>query len=89
MGFLKKLIKKLDPKAKICEEEIIRVWEEVVGGPAAKHSNPVQIKRSVLVVDVKNSALLYEMASNKKNILKKFKLGSGLLKLKDIRFRIR
>lgn len=84
---LKKVIEKMGKK-RPGEEEIADAWIEAVGNAAARHSRPVLLKKSVLVVNVDGSAWLYQLSTGKREILEK--LGSALKKktVKGIRFRI-
>jgi predicted nucleic acid-binding Zn ribbon protein len=85
---LKKVLKDLKKKGRLTEEEMAAAWEGAAGSRAAKHTKPVSIRRSVLVVNVDGSPWLYELTTRKKDILAK--LGGAIKhkKIKGIRFRI-
>jgi predicted nucleic acid-binding Zn ribbon protein len=85
---LKKTMKKLVSPSKPSEEAVRFLWGDAVGAAAAKHSNPVAIKRSELVVDVDGSSWLYELTLKKKTILKALDGKFGKKKIKNLRFRI-
>lgn len=82
------VLKGLVKKGRPTEEDIAAAWEAAVGKNAARHTNPVALKRSVLVVIVDVSAWLYELSTKKKDILVKLEEVLGARKVKDIRFRI-
>ncbi|HPM42415.1 MAG TPA: DciA family protein [Candidatus Omnitrophota bacterium] len=84
---LKNVIEKMGKK-RPGEEEISEAWAEAAGNAAARHSRPVALKKSVLVVNVDGSGWLYELSVSRREILARL---GGLIKkkkIKDIRFRI-
>ncbi len=87
-GVLKNIIQDIGKKDRFTQEEIVDIWNTAVGKRAAKHSNPVSLKKTELFVTVDGSGWLYELTTKKREILKKLE---GKLKgksLKSIRFRI-
>lgn len=86
-GILKNVIKKISKK-RPSEIEIWDAWERAVGGAAARHSRPVSLQKSVLIVNVDMSTWLYELSTAQGEILKKLSLALKKNKVKDIRFRI-
>ncbi|MFA6141993.1 MAG: DUF721 domain-containing protein [Candidatus Omnitrophota bacterium] len=85
---VKNVIKKMSGGSRPGKEEIEKMWGEAAGEAATKHSRPVSLKRSVLVVNVDGSSWLYELTTKKRDIIKKLGLGSPGRSIKDIRFRI-
>ena len=85
---LKGVIKDLSGKERFGEEEIVEAWEAAAGTAAAKHSKPVSFKNATVVVNVDRSGWLYELAVQKKEILKKLEERLQGKKIKDIRLRI-
>lgn len=85
---LKKVIKKIGPKGRFTEEEIARVWARAAGKKAAKHTRPVSLRKSVLLVNVDGSGWLYELTTKKREMLKKLAGGVAGKKIKEIRLRI-
>ena len=64
-------------------------WAAAVGNRAAGHTRPVAFKKGVLVVVTENSAWLYKMTMEKRDIAKKFNENyKGRTKLTGIRFRV-
>ncbi len=49
-------------------EKIMRLWPEIFDGPAEKHTAPVRLENGVLTVNVNNSAWLYQLTLEKRNI---------------------
>ena len=85
---LKETLKKLISPSRPSEEGVMIVWGAAAGCDAAKHSKPVAIKKSELVVSVDSSSWLYEMTLRKKAILKGLEGKFGKKVIKNIRFRI-
>lgn len=84
---LKNVIEKMEKK-RPSEEEIADAWVEAAGNAAARHSLPVLLKKSVLVVNVDGSGWLYQLSTAKRAILGKLGASVKKKKIKDIRFRI-
>ncbi len=57
------------PKEILFEEDIKKIWEEMVGKQAAKHSRPTSIRKGKLTVLVTNSSWLYELSTKKQELL--------------------
>jgi predicted nucleic acid-binding Zn ribbon protein len=71
------------------EEEIIAAWAEIVGDFFARHSRPVRLHQGVLVVNVLQPTVLYELDRQWKSvILAKLKTRFGGKLLKELRFRV-
>lgn len=85
---IKGLISSLGSKERLSEEDIAAAWTDAVGAKSAKHSRPVSLKKSGLVVNVDGSGWLYELTIKKKDILEKLAGSLKGKKIKDIRFRI-
>lgn len=85
---LKATLKKLVSPSRPSAEGVRILWEEAAGEAAAKHSRPVTMKRSELLVDVDGSAWLYELTMKKKQLLKGLEGKFGKKSIKNIRFRI-
>lgn len=64
-------------------------WREAVEKEAKGHAAPVNFKRGILTVIVKDSVWLYKLTLEKKNILTRFNEHyAGRVKARDIRFRV-
>jgi len=85
---LKETLKKLVSPSRPSEEGVLILWEAAAGTAAAKHSKPIDIKKSELIVSVDSSSWLYEMTMRKKAILKSLEGKFGKKVIKNIRFRI-
>jgi len=77
----------------LTEEKIAALWKAVAGARAARHSRPVRLKQSQMIVLVDGSSWLYELTLRRKVIIERLgkklsKLTGGKSALKDIRFRI-
>lgn len=87
-GLLKDVIKNLSGKDRLGAEEITEAWRSAAGEDAARHSKPVSLKKSTVVVNVDSSGWLYELTIKKKEILRKLEEVLKGKKVKDIRLRI-
>jgi predicted nucleic acid-binding Zn ribbon protein len=86
---LVQLAPKLGLETRLREEEIIAAWAEIVGDFFARHSRPVHLHQGVLVVNVLQPTILYELDRQWKSlILTKLKTRFGGRLLKELRFRV-
>lgn len=85
---LKDALNKLSSPARPTEEAMALLWEAAAGSDAAKHSKPVAIKKSELLVNVDGSSWLYELTLRKKKTLQALEGKFGKKNIKNIRFRI-
>ena len=63
-------------------------WSDVVGPQLAKDSCVGNVRRGVLEVTVRNSAVVQELTFQKKRILREITAAIPELKVRDIRFRV-
>jgi predicted nucleic acid-binding Zn ribbon protein len=84
---LKRLLRKLGLSERLNEQEIQAAWREIVGDFLADHSLPVSMRDGVLIVQVIQPAVRYELdRSWKRNIL--CKLQARFQKtVREVRFR--
>jgi predicted nucleic acid-binding Zn ribbon protein len=76
-------------EARLREEEIFSAWSEIVGEFFTRHSRPVRLHQGLLVVNVLQPTVLYELDRQWKTvILSKLKKRFGARLIKDLRFRI-
>ena len=68
-------------------EEIRSVWNEIAG-PMGPQSLPGSIRRGVLEVFVRNSAVLQELTFSKKQLLTQLQKTLPNQSIKDLKFRI-
>lgn len=85
---LKKLLRKLGLTERLNEQEIRAAWREIVGGFLAEHSLPVSIRDGVLIVQVVQPAVRYELdRSWKRDILRKLQTRFDAKAVREVRFR--
>jgi predicted nucleic acid-binding Zn ribbon protein len=76
-------------ETRLREEEIFSAWSEIVGEFFARHSRPVRLHQGLLVVNVLQPTVLYELDRQwKPLILSKLKKRFGGRLIKELRFRI-
>jgi predicted nucleic acid-binding Zn ribbon protein len=84
---LKKLVRKLGLTERLNEQEIRAAWREIVGDFLAEHSLPVSVRDGVLIVQVIQPAVRYELdRSWKQNILRKLQARFGARTVREVRF---
>lgn len=85
---LQNVIENLSGKGRVTEEEILEIWKKAVGEKMARHSKPVSIRKSVLLVNVDGSGWLYELTIKKREIMGRLEGKFRGKQLKGLRFRI-
>ena len=85
---LERLTKKLGIEKKMQEQNLLLVWDEVVGKQICRHARPANIRRGRLTVKVENSGYIQQYSFLKEEIKKKLneKLGKNLVR--EIVFRV-
>ena len=63
-------------------------WQQAVGKTFSGHTRAGNMRRGVLEIIVRNSAILQELTFQKKQLLKKMAEINGDQKIKDLRFRV-
>ena len=85
---LKKLLPKLGLTERLNEQEVQDAWKGIVGDFLAEHSIPISLKDGIVIVQVLQPTVRYELDRTwKKDILAKLKARFGAKTIKDIRFR--
>jgi len=85
---LKKLLRKLGLTERLNEQEIRGAWREIVGDFLAEHSLPVSMRNGVLIVQVIQPAVRYELdRSWKRDILRKLQARFDAKIVREVRFR--
>jgi predicted nucleic acid-binding Zn ribbon protein len=85
---LKKLLHKLGLTERLNEQEIQAAGREIVGDFLARHSLPVSVRDGVLIVQVIQPAVRYELdRSWKQSILRKLQMRFGAKTVCEVRFR--
>jgi len=69
-GVIKNLIETFE-KREESETSIIKAWGKAVGEKATKHTKPEALTSGKLTVTVANSAWLYKLSCEKKEIIRK------------------
>jgi len=71
------------------EQEIQEAWAAIVGDFLAQHSRPTALKNGVLIVQVLQPSVHYELERVwKSEVLQKLKARFGARALREIRFRL-
>jgi predicted nucleic acid-binding Zn ribbon protein len=63
-------------------------WQEAAGAKLGEHSRPGNVRRGVLEVIARNSAVVQELAFRKKKLLEELKRLAPDQKIRDLRFRV-
>jgi len=85
---LKKLLPRLGLTERLNEKEVQDAWLEVVGEFLAQHSTPASLKDGILVVQVLQPTVRYELdRSWKPEVLKKLQDRFGKKAIREVRFR--
>lgn len=85
---LKATLNKLGLKERLDDELIAASWGDMVGAFLATQSQPVELRRKVLLVQVLQPAIHYSLVRVKAEILSRLQQRFGADKIKDLRFRI-
>lgn len=85
---LKKLLPKLGLTERLNEQEVQSTWREIVGDFLAEHSAPVSMRAGVLIIQVLQPTVRYELDRTwKPEILRKLKARFGAKTINEVRFR--
>jgi len=86
---LDQLAPKLGLESRLRQEEIVAVWVEIVGDFFARHSRPTKLHQGILIVNVLQPTVLYELDRQwKALILTRLKGRFGGKLIKELRFRL-
>ena len=86
---LERLAPKLGFESRLREEEISAAWTEIVGDFFARHSRPTKLHQGMLIVNVLQPTVMYELNRQWKSlILSKLKERFGGKMIREIRFRL-
>lgn len=84
-----KVMQNLGLKERLTEAQMRDFWKEMVGEFIASHSTPSKLHNGVLIVQVLQPTVMYELDRQwKPQILKKLKAEFGAKTIREIRFRI-
>lgn len=87
-GVVKSVIERLDKQSNPTSDDIAKIWKEIAGEKAFRHSRPNSLRKKRLVINVDASAWLYELTMKKGELLKMLKEKVGEDKIKELQFRI-
>lgn len=83
------LVTRLGLGERICEQEILSAWRDIVGDFLAGHSTPARLVGGVLHVQVLQPTVRYELETRwRSTILEKLRSRFGTSTVKDLKFRI-
>jgi predicted nucleic acid-binding Zn ribbon protein len=83
------LAPKLGLESRLRQEEIVAAWVEIVGDFFARHSRPTKLHQGILIVNVLQPTLLYELDRQwKALILTRLRARFGGKLIKELRFRL-
>lgn len=85
---LKDVVEKISQAKKQDIHKIISVWPQVAGKELARHARPAQLRKKTLVINVAESAWLYQANFYKEKLLATLKRKVGEGKVENIQFRI-
>ena len=68
--------------------ECAGAWRDAAGADFARHSRAGHVRRGVLEVIVRNSAVLQELSFQKKKIVKRLAQSAAGRQIRDVRFRV-
>ena len=86
---LEGLAPKLGLANRLRQEEIVSAWAEIVGDFFARHSRPTKLDQGILIVNVLQPTVLYELdRQGKALILTRLKARFGSKLIKELRFRL-
>jgi len=86
---IQKLMKSLGLGERLREEEVLSTWKSIVGDFIASHSQPTKLQSGVLIVQVLQPTMHYELDRVWKfKILEKMRERFGPRTVRDIRFRV-
>jgi len=84
-----KVMASLGLRDRLRQEEVLGAWREIVGDFIACHAAPQRLDKGILIVQVLQPTMHYELDRVwKPQILKKLKDRFGAKAVKEIRFRI-
>lgn len=85
---LRALLDRLGLSEFLDEEAIRTAWREIVGDFLADHSSPESIRKGVLIIQVLQPTVRYELERSwKREILKKLQNRFGGATIREVRFR--
>lgn len=85
---LKRILPKLGLKDRLDEQDVADAWHEIVGEFLAGHAKPAGLKNGVILIQVLQPAVRYELETVwKAKILSRLQERFGAKKIREVRFR--
>ena len=81
-------MKHLGLKNRFDEGQVLSAWSEIVGEFVARNSQPVEVRQRILIVQVLQPAVHYELERMKGKILSQMQERFGAQHVRNIRFRL-
>jgi predicted nucleic acid-binding Zn ribbon protein len=82
-------MKRLGLNERLSEAQVLSAWKQIVGEFLASHSAPAALRDGILIVQVLQPTVHYELDRVwKKEILNKIRTRLGTKVVRDIRFRV-
>ena len=72
----------------LSREQNREAWDQAVGEAMAKHTCPGNVRRGVLEVFARNSAVVQELTFRKRDLIRKLAKLSPDQKIRDLKFRV-
>ena len=72
----------------LAQSDFRSAWDEAVGSQLARHTCPGNLRRGVLEVFVRNSAVMQELMFRKRELVRRLSRSVPDQKIRDLRFRV-
>jgi predicted nucleic acid-binding Zn ribbon protein len=79
------VLKRLRVAEKTEEVKLLHEWPEIVGEAVSRRSQPLAVRKGLLVIAVENSAWMQEIRFHQKELLERVRQRHPKLKVKGIR----
>ena len=83
---IKILLKKTGLEGGVKQQEVINVWEEVVGDKVSQNTSPEKVESGTLYIKTSNPTWRQELVFKKSDIIKKLNNKLGKNTIKEIKF---
>ena len=80
------MLRKFGIENAIAQNNVLNIWNEIVGEKVAKNTEPDRVEHGVIVVKVSSPTWRQELYFQKKEIIKKLNNKIGKNVIRDIRF---
>jgi predicted nucleic acid-binding Zn ribbon protein len=72
----------------LAPSECLAAWDQAAGDRLAPHTRPGNVRRGVLQVFVRNSAVMQELTFRKRELIRRLRQRAPDQKIRDLRFRV-